>query len=84
MPTYGYMYCIPGSSRAHGYMGTLLRIQSYSCGGGVLPWECRTLRFIKNTSVCRPNRDVTTTLDHELVILSLIPILWVNPNQMAT
>jgi hypothetical protein len=34
MTTYGYMYCIPGSSRAHGYLGTLLRIQSNSWGGG--------------------------------------------------
>jgi hypothetical protein len=42
----------------------------------MLPWECRTLRIIKNTSDCRPNQDVTTTLNHELVLLSLIPILW--------
>jgi hypothetical protein len=43
--------------------------------GGGLPWECRTLRFIKNTSDCRPNWVVTATLNHELVILSPIPIL---------
>jgi hypothetical protein len=49
----------------------------------VLPWECRTLRIIKNTSDCRPNQDVTTTLNHELVILSLIPILWLQPTELV-
>jgi hypothetical protein len=44
--------------------------------GGGLPWECPTLRFIKNTSDCRPNWVVTATLNYELVILSPIPILW--------
>jgi hypothetical protein len=42
----------------------------------MLPWECRTLRTIKNTADCRPNWGVTTTFNHELVLLSPIPILW--------
>ncbi len=49
----------------------------------MLPWECRTLRTIKNTSDCRPNWGVTTTFNHELVLLSPIPILWRRPSFIA-
>ncbi len=42
---------------------------NYTERGG-LPWECHTLRFIKNTSDCRPNWVVTATLNYERYSIS--------------